>query len=391
MSSINPNNIDGTYPIAGQDNDSQGFRDNFTNIKNNFTFASTELSDLQNNAILKSPLSGTTLNNNLNNAQLIGAQISKFTQTRNDIGTQSGSITVNWSDAHFQTLAITANTTVTLGSWPTSGFWTSMVLDVTPNAENLYLTLAGASSFVNAQNIQGFTANAIAFPSGNVSYRLEFSTYDGGTTVGVRDLYRNYNVETQGNTATFNTLTVSGNINATTVTTTSGNLTLDPAGVYDVVLTNNTNLFVLDTSPSTSSGTGAVQVLGGVGVVGNINAGGALSSLGVTNSGTQVETGYQQVKPGANVAVTVNSNVNRVLLHPASSIISFGANVTLPNTQVDGTIISISSNVTIAQLAVVTPWVGTTVSPYGNAGPVTSGTVSRFMFINADKTWYKIA
>ena len=29
-SSINPNNIDGTYPIAGQDNDSQGFRDNFT-------------------------------------------------------------------------------------------------------------------------------------------------------------------------------------------------------------------------------------------------------------------------------------------------------------------------------------------------------------------------
>ena len=32
-SSINPNNIDTTYPVAGQDNDSQGFRDNFTNIK----------------------------------------------------------------------------------------------------------------------------------------------------------------------------------------------------------------------------------------------------------------------------------------------------------------------------------------------------------------------
>ena len=284
MSSINPNNIDGTYPIAGQDNDSQGFRDNFTNIKNNFTFASTELSDLQNNAILKSPLSGTTLNNNLNNAQLIGAQISKFTQTRSDIGTQSGSISVNWSDAHFQTLAITANTTVTLGSWPTSGFWTNLVLDVTPKAENLYLTLAGASSFVNAQNIQGFTANAIAFPSGNVAYKFEFSTYDGGTTVAVRDLLRNYNVETVGNTATYNTLTVSGNINASTITTTAavGNLTIDPNGVSDVVLTNNTSLFVLDTTPSTSSGTGAVQVLGGVGVVGNINAGGQVSALGVT-------------------------------------------------------------------------------------------------------------
>ena len=32
-SSINPSNVDGTYPVAGQDNDSQGFRDNFTNIK----------------------------------------------------------------------------------------------------------------------------------------------------------------------------------------------------------------------------------------------------------------------------------------------------------------------------------------------------------------------
>ena len=35
-SQINFNNIDGTYPIAGQDNSSQGFRDNFTNTKNNF-------------------------------------------------------------------------------------------------------------------------------------------------------------------------------------------------------------------------------------------------------------------------------------------------------------------------------------------------------------------
>jgi hypothetical protein len=44
---INPSSIDGTYPIAGQDNDSQGFRDNFTNIKNNFTIAQTEISALQ--------------------------------------------------------------------------------------------------------------------------------------------------------------------------------------------------------------------------------------------------------------------------------------------------------------------------------------------------------
>ena len=50
-SSINPSNIDGTYPVAGQDNDSQGFRDNFTNIKTNFTSAKTEIEALQTTSV----------------------------------------------------------------------------------------------------------------------------------------------------------------------------------------------------------------------------------------------------------------------------------------------------------------------------------------------------
>ena len=47
MSSINPNNINILYPIAGQDNDTQGFRDNFRNIKNNLSTAATEITALQ--------------------------------------------------------------------------------------------------------------------------------------------------------------------------------------------------------------------------------------------------------------------------------------------------------------------------------------------------------
>ena len=43
---INPI-IDITYPIAGQDNDTQGFRDNFSSIKNNLNIAKNEISDLQ--------------------------------------------------------------------------------------------------------------------------------------------------------------------------------------------------------------------------------------------------------------------------------------------------------------------------------------------------------
>jgi len=115
-------------------------------------------------------------------------------------------------------------------------------------------------------------------------------------------------------------------------------------------------------------------------------------SGGITNAGAQIETGYQQSKPTANVAVTVNTNVNRVLLHPTGTIVSFGANITLPNTQVDGTIISISSNVTISQLSVQPNWNGVVnVSPFGNTASVTAGSVTRYMYISADYKWYKIA
>lgn len=64
-SNINTTNIDTAYPVAGQDNDSQGFRDNFTNINDNFTEAKSEIEDLQNKVLLKSALTGSSLDNDM--------------------------------------------------------------------------------------------------------------------------------------------------------------------------------------------------------------------------------------------------------------------------------------------------------------------------------------
>ena len=44
---INPDVIDQTYPVAGQDNDSQGFRDNFQNIKTAITNAKSAIGTLE--------------------------------------------------------------------------------------------------------------------------------------------------------------------------------------------------------------------------------------------------------------------------------------------------------------------------------------------------------
>lgn len=64
-SQVNPNTIDITYPVAGQDNNSQGFRDNFNNIQSNFQTIKDEIDDLHAKVLVKSALNGTVLNNDL--------------------------------------------------------------------------------------------------------------------------------------------------------------------------------------------------------------------------------------------------------------------------------------------------------------------------------------
>jgi hypothetical protein len=60
---ITPSNIDITYPIAGQDNDTQGFRNNFQNIRDNFIIAAGEITSLQSNVAVLQTLTGGTFGN----------------------------------------------------------------------------------------------------------------------------------------------------------------------------------------------------------------------------------------------------------------------------------------------------------------------------------------
>jgi hypothetical protein len=190
MSSINPNNINGSYPIAGQDNDSQGFRDNFTNVKNNLTFAKTEIEDLQTNAILKTGLAGTTLNNEMNYAQLKGAQLIKTVETIKDWAIQT-SVEISFADGHYQKVTTGGPFTIsTFTNWPTSGFYAKLRLEIvitTPSTDTV--TLPSAVS-VGLTNIQGAVGQTITFPAAG-SYVFEFTTYNAGTTITIDDLTRN--------------------------------------------------------------------------------------------------------------------------------------------------------------------------------------------------------
>jgi len=71
--------IDQTYPVAGQDNDSQGFRDNFNNVKDSLSLASADIVELQSKAVLKSAIStNDTVTTDMGGSSITNGKISDF-------------------------------------------------------------------------------------------------------------------------------------------------------------------------------------------------------------------------------------------------------------------------------------------------------------------------
>ena len=130
-SNINPNNIDGAYPVAGQDNNSQGFRDNFTNTKTNFQFAADEISQLQSYAVLKAALTGTVLDNNMNGSVLSNAQLQDMSLTRVALGTLSGSVGINYSAGHYQTVTTAGSISLAFTNFSAAGTLSFVTVRVT--------------------------------------------------------------------------------------------------------------------------------------------------------------------------------------------------------------------------------------------------------------------
>lgn len=186
-SNINPNNINGAYPVAGQDNNSQGFRDNFTNTATNFQFAADEITDLQNNAVLKSALTGTTLNNNMQGSILSNAQLQDMSNTVVALGTLLGTVTINYELGSYQTVTTSGSISLAFTNFQAAGVETTVAVQITVAATAHTVQLPSAVS-VNGRGIQGLntSTNVITFASTGV-YTFEFTTSNGGTTITINE------------------------------------------------------------------------------------------------------------------------------------------------------------------------------------------------------------
>ena len=188
-SAINPNDIDGTYPVAGQDNNSQGFRDNFTNTKTNFQYAANEITDLQSKAVLKAALIGTALDNDMAGSPLSNANISDFSAVVAQLGNQSGSVTIDYVDGHYQTVTTSGSISLAFTNWPAAGNFGIVRVAITVTNIGYTITLPNAVS-VGTSNLQGYNAGVITY-NRTGTYTYDFTTSDGGTTISVFDASQN--------------------------------------------------------------------------------------------------------------------------------------------------------------------------------------------------------
>ena len=184
-SNIVPGNIDGAYPKAGQDNSSQGFRDNFSSIKNNFTEAKTEIEDLQSNKASKNASS------DFNNNEVSKAKFKDTSETVYAHGTAGGAIELNHRNGHYQTLTTNASVTLSFVNMPATSSLGRIILDI--NVVSTAHTITIPTAVLVAGNVSGGdgSSDTITVPTSG-RYLYEFLTPDNGTTILMHQLGNNY-------------------------------------------------------------------------------------------------------------------------------------------------------------------------------------------------------
>ena len=184
-SNIVPGNISPTFPVAGQDNSSQGFRDNFSAIKQNFSQAKIEIEAMQTN---KANLDASS---NFTDNEVSRAKFKDTSETVYAHGSvSSGSVTLNHENGHYQTLTITADTTFAFLNFPT-GALGRIILDiiVAPTSTGI---LTFPSAVIKADNVFGSDGTSDQITTGIGRALFEFMSPDGGTTILMHQLGRQY-------------------------------------------------------------------------------------------------------------------------------------------------------------------------------------------------------
>jgi len=166
--------IDQTYPVAGQDNDSQGFRDNFNNIKGSLSLASADIVELQSKAVLKSAIgTNNTVVNDMGGSSITNGEFSEFyASSYTPTSAVSTGQDVDLANGVFQSFVMNADIDFTFKGWPTTGQYAVVRLLLT--AQDITIPRTATFNSYQSQNIyygnggiidQSITNNSFKVPA----------------------------------------------------------------------------------------------------------------------------------------------------------------------------------------------------------------------------------
>lgn len=184
-SNIISETIDGAYPVAGIDNDTQGFRDNFTIIKTGLTTATSEITALQANTAKLDE------SNDFNGSDISDANFSLNTEKYHNIGTVITGQNISVLNGPYQSMTInlsegTSTINFALADWPDRDHVSKMTVQLlgndTPKSVTFTVESGGTIKYNSSYPRTAGTAT-VTVDSSTDPIIIDFWTYNQGTTV----------------------------------------------------------------------------------------------------------------------------------------------------------------------------------------------------------------
>jgi len=186
-SNIVSDTIDGAYPVAGVDNDTQGFRDNFTIIKTGLATAAGEITTLQNST------AKLNAGNDFNGTNINDANFNLATDQYHGIGTVISGQNISLLNGRYQTAAVNVPEEVTLinfalADWPDRDHVSRVTVQLIGNDSPVTVTFSVASGGTIKYNSSyprtaGTGEAQITLDSSTDPLIIDFWSYNKGTTV----------------------------------------------------------------------------------------------------------------------------------------------------------------------------------------------------------------
>ena len=176
-------NIDEAFPVAGVDNESQGFRDNFDLIKTALTVANAEITDLQ-DTTAKINADNAFAGNQISNADLLTVTEKTVVKGQYAAGTTPN---VQYLEGSYQVSSIIDDKTFLI-SWKTGSSvslennrYAKMIIHVTCNTSHTldFVVEGGGDVFYD-------TNDTVPYTIGASPVIIELWTYNGGNTMYVK-------------------------------------------------------------------------------------------------------------------------------------------------------------------------------------------------------------